>query len=531
MGFSIDWAPMQKDILLCTLNTSYQHTSFGLRYLLANMEELTDQTQIIEFTTQKDARDIVENLLQYHPQIVGFGVYIWNTTEIFRVVSLLKKIAPHIKIVLGGPEVSHESETQAICQLADYVIKGEADFAFRDLCRSLFSETIPSQKFVSPSLPDIKSIKTPYSLYSDHDIAQRYIYVEASRGCPYKCEYCLSSLDKLVRSFDLDQFIASLDDLISRGARSFKFIDRTFNLSIPTCTRILEFFLSKIDLGLFLHFEMVPDRLPLEIRDLIKKFPKGSLQFEIGIQTFNPEVAKNVSRRNDLIKVKENFEFLATETGVHSHADLIVGLPGENLESFAKGFDTLWSHRPDEIQVGILKRLKGTPIVRHDREFSMVYADQPPFQILSNKDLSFADLQKMNRFAKFWDLIANSGQFPTFMSELEKHSRSTERQSFFWTFFDLSLYLGERFDRSHSIALMNLAEGIFHYMIQSLKLSTPEAEQIICRDYSELGKRDRPNFLKKKPSDNSSSLSSAAAQHNRRQMRHLAKDSLEQAKT
>ena len=159
-------------------------------------------------------------------------------------------------------------------------------------------------------MPEIKSIEMPYHLYTEDDIKNRVMYVEASRGCPYKCEYCLSSLDKSVRNFDLTDFLKSIDTLVERGARTFKFVDRTFNLSPTTSTTILKYFLTKIDLGLFLHFEMVPDRLPQEIKDLIIQFPEGSLQFEIGIQTLNPVVAKNISRNNDLVKVRENFKYL-----------------------------------------------------------------------------------------------------------------------------------------------------------------------------------------------------------------------------
>lgn len=513
---------MSSDIILSTLNSSYQHTSFGLRYLHANMDELQAKTQIIEFTIQKDPRDIAEVLLSNAPKIIGFGVYIWNTTETQKIISIIKKTHPEIKIVLGGPEVSYESEGQKICQIADYVIKGEADFAFRDLCRKILSGDQIEQKIIPAILPELKNLKLPYDLYSKEDIRTRYVYVEASRGCPYKCEYCLSSLDKSVRSFDLEIFLSEVQKLLDQGARSFKFIDRTFNLSIPSCTRILNFFLDQVHLDLFLHFEMVPDRLPVEIRDLIKKFPKGSLQFEIGIQSFNVEVAKNVSRRNDFQKVKENFEFLASETGVYSHADLIVGLPGENIESFAKGFDTLWSYQPNEIQVGILKRLKGAPISRHDLQFEMVYSDDPPFQILKNKDLSFQELQVMNRFAKFWDLIANSGNFPSFLKCLSEKSQQSERQSFFWQFYDLNQFLSERFEKSHSIALMNLTQALHQYLVEKLQLPADEARAMIIYDYSTLGKRDIPNFLKSQPSVGVEAQAPLAqVKHNKRQQRRL----------
>lgn len=488
---------MTSDIILTTLNSTYQHSSFGLRYILANLDHLTDRAKIIEYTIKSNPRDIVENLLQYKPKIVGIGVYIWNAKESFELVSILKKVSPETIIILGGPEVSHESETNPICELADYTVKGEADFAFREICDGLLNKNeTPARKYISPPLPDIKKIVSPYHLYADDDIKNRVVYVEVSRGCPYRCEYCLSSLDKLVRNFDVDIFLQDMQMLLDRGLRQFKFIDRTFNLSPTVCTKILQFFLDRIDLGLFLHFEMVPDRLPDEIKNLIVQFPKGSLQFEIGIQTWNTEVAKLVSRRNDLTKVQENFKYLASETGVHSHADLIVGLPGEDVESFAKGFDILASLAPDEIQVGILKRLKGAPISRHDKEWEMVYSDQPPFQILKTKMIDFSQMQSMVRFAKFWDLYANSGIFGNFVSKIKEISKTTERQSFFWSFYSFSEYLSGRYAQTFGISQLSLFESAVDYTATHLGFDRSEAIDLLAKDYYATGKKDVPKFFR-----------------------------------
>jgi len=513
---------MNKDVLLVTLNSSYPHTSFGLRYLMANLGELQERAQIMEFTIQREPRDIAEVLLRQKAKIIGLGVYIWNAQESLELVSLLKRISPETIVVLGGPEVSHESESQTICQLADYTIKGEADFLFYEFCKNyLESGVLPEQKYISGALPDIKKIKSPYSLYSDEDIRNRVIYVEVSRGCPYRCEYCLSSLDKAVRSFELTEFLAEMEKLLERGARQFKFIDRTFNLSPTTCTTILSFFLERMHLGLFLHFEMVPDRLPVEIRDLIKQFPPGALQFEIGIQTWNPEVARLVSRRNDYEKVKDNFRFLAAETGVHTHADLIVGLPGEDLESFARGFDTLAELQPHEIQVGILKRLKGAPIARHDKDWEMVYSAHPPFQILRTKTMDFATLQVMNRFAKFWDLYANSGVFKNFMAVLREKSAQRDDRSFFWQFYEFNEYLTTRYAQSFGISQLSLFETAFIYLQEQFGWSEQNAKEVILNDYKATGKMDLPKFLKA-PVKNQLGGSEKERALPKRQQRHLA---------
>ena len=514
-----------KDILLVTLNSTYQHVAFGLRYLFANMKDLQPRTQIIEYTIAQDVRVIAENILRQDPKIVGLGVYIWNARPCLDLVILLKKLKPELVIVLGGPEVSFETEKQEIYQWADHTIKGEADVLFYEFCQNVLQGNRPDQKLIKGPLPDLAAIESPYYLYSDSDIKNRVLYVEASRGCPYKCEYCLSSLDTSVRNFPLEKFLADMEDLIQRGARQFKFVDRTFNLSPKTSQGILNFFLERIHHGLFMHFELVPDRLPGELKDLIQKFPAGALQFEIGIQTWNTEVAKNVSRRQDYGKIKDNFTFLKSESGVHTHADLIVGLPGESIESFGLGFDELLACGPDEVQVGLLKRLKGTPIIRHDQTFKMIYQEHPPFQILQTKDMNYSSIQKMVRFSKFWDLYANSGNFPSLMTYFKQQAAQKEL-SFFWFFMEFVNFLSIRHPEGHGIALLKLLESAWVYLTQNLQLDPSEAKIILAKDYSGTIKRDLPNYLKdfsevKKKNPAMSSVENSIITSPKRQMRHL----------
>jgi radical SAM superfamily enzyme YgiQ (UPF0313 family) len=325
--------PGVQRIVLATLNARYIHAAFGLRYLLANLGELQEQATIAEFDINQRPIEIVERLLQLEPTILGFGVYIWNVAQTTEVVALLKRVRPDLHIVLGGPEVSYETDEQEIVRLADYTVTGEADLRFGEVCRQILAgECLPRSH--PAELPATAQLASPYDWYTDEDIAHRVLYVEASRGCPFTCEFCLSSLDIPVRAFPLEPFLASLDRLLARGARQFKFVDRTFNLHLPTARAILQFFLDRWRDGLFVHFEMVPDRLPPELREIIAKFPGGALQFEIGIQTFDEATSKNISRRQNLARLEDNIRFLREHTGVHLHADLIVGLPGEDLASF-----------------------------------------------------------------------------------------------------------------------------------------------------------------------------------------------------
>lgn len=481
------------DIVLATLNARYIHTAFGLRYLLANLGPLAERAVISEFEVAQEPHEIVERILSYSPLIVGFGVYIWNVSKSCEVISLLKKVAPEITVVLGGPEVSYDSENEKIVQLADYVITGEGEVAFRALCEELLLgkvDEIRTGKIRSGGLPLLSDINLPYTLYTEQDLAHRVVYIEASRGCPFTCEFCLSSVDIPVRAFDTDRILSELDTLYQRGLRTFKFVDRTFNLNVRTATKILQFFLDRMVPGLFVHFEMVPDRFPIQLRQIVAQFPAGSLQFEVGIQSFNPEVGKNISRRQDFEKIAENLTFLRQETGVYIHADLIAGLPGENLESFAEGFNRLLELDPHEIQVGILKRLKGTPIIRHDDGFQMKYSDVPPYEIVSTKDMTFIEIQQMRRFARFWDLIGNSGNFRDSKYLIWKDSSSP-----FSSFFELTEWLYSSLGRKNAVSLKNLTVKVFEFLTVVKGMQPSQVGEMLACDYLRGGRRDLPEAL------------------------------------
>ena len=311
---------MTTDILLTTLNARYMHSAFGLRYLYANLGELQSRAQLQEFTIQQRPIDIAETLLQAQPKIIGFSVYIWNVSEASEVIAMIKTIAPQVIIIVGGPEVSFPQDLPALCEPVDYVITGPGELSLQKLCSQLLEGETPENKVISGEPVPLDQLSLPYQYYSDEDIRNRLIYVEASRGCPFKCEFCLSSLDKTAMPFDLDRFLSEMDRLYQRGARNFKFIDRTFNLKVSTSVAILEFFLQRLDDGLYLHFEVIPDHLPDKLKAVLVKFPANSLQFEIGVQTFDPEIQALISRKQNNEKTCENLRWLREKTGAHIHA-------------------------------------------------------------------------------------------------------------------------------------------------------------------------------------------------------------------
>jgi radical SAM superfamily enzyme YgiQ (UPF0313 family) len=526
------------DIVLATLNAKYIHASFGLRCLLANLGPLQSRAQLLEFDINQRPVDIAETLLAQSPRIIGLGVYIWNVTPTIEVVAALKRIRPELIVILGGPEVSHETEQQEIVRLADYVITGEADLKFAEVCAHLLEREIPLSgpgglpftvgaekgqaervpKIIPAPLPDFARLALPYDFYDAQDIAHRILYVEASRGCPFSCEFCLSSLDVPVRAVELTTLLGALQQLLDRGAKQFKFVDRTFNLSVPTSRAILEFFLARHQPGHFYHFEMIPDRLPEALREIIAKFPAGTLQFEVGIQTFNPQVATLISRRQDYVRLADNFHFLREHTGVHLHADLIVGLPGESVESFGAGFDQLIAFRPQEIQVGILKRLRGTPIVRHDAEWQMVYNAHPPYEILQTKLIDFATMQTLRRFARYWDLVGNSGNFVETTPLIWSGGASP-----FHAFLRWSGSLHARVRRTDAIALARLMESLFDFLTGELKLAPGLVAETMWRDYQRGGRHDQPEFLRKFLTATDHSRTQNRSTLLKRQARHLGK--------
>jgi radical SAM superfamily enzyme YgiQ (UPF0313 family) len=477
-------------IVLTTLNARFAHASFGLRYLMANLGRLRSDALLMEFDIAWRPIDVVESILRQEPRIVGLGVYIWNVTPATQLVAELKRIRPDIHVIIGGPQVSYETDKQDICALADYVVTGEADLEFARLCEQLLDGHAPASKIIAAPVPDLEHVALPYDLYDQRDIEHRVIYVEASRGCPFTCEFCLSSLDIPVRNVPLEAFLASMQSLLDRGVRQFKFVDRTFNLNLNISRAILQFFWERYTPELFLHFEMIPDRLPPALREMIAQFPAGALQFEVGVQSFNESVCQLISRRQDVGKLEDNLQFLRRETGVHVHADLIVGLPGEDAESFGAGFDRLVGLGPQEIQVGLLKRLPGTPIVRHDTEWGMIYSPAAPFEILQTKLIDFPMMQRLRRFSRYWDLVANSGNFV----------RSTPliwgEGSPFKSFLQWSDWLFARLGATHRIALGNLSEMLFIFLTQVRGLKESEAAQSLWDDYRRAGRSDRPTFLR-----------------------------------
>ncbi|NCA83655.1 MAG: DUF4080 domain-containing protein, partial [Opitutae bacterium] len=495
-------------ILIAAINARHSHASMGARCLLANIGDLRSQTELAEFTIQQSAAEIAEAMVARAPKILALGVYIWNATRIAELLPLLRHQSPQTKIILGGPEITDPCspagtepdppkilEGQPPCcpfeSLADFLLFGEADLAFPALCRNLLS-SLPPHPCPSASIrgsllsppPDLASLKLPYDEYTDSDLAHRLLYVESSRGCAMRCDYCVSANDPHVRFFPLPALLAAFDQLLARGARQFKFCDRSFNLAIPRAIEILAFFLERLSAhpGLFLHFEMLPDRFPAELREILARFPPRTLQLEVGIQSFTPSVLDTIRRPQNLERAADNLRFLRAHTHAFLHTDLIAGLPGETPESFAAGFDRLVALAPHEIQLGILKKLPGAPIARHDDAFTMRYNPAPPYEILSTQEWPAEHLARTTRFAHYWDAIVSSNRFLAAAPLIWK-----DAPSIFDAFLAFSDWMAPRFPHEHGVPLPALVEAVFHFLTQVRGISPAPAADALIRGYRHAG--------------------------------------------
>jgi len=478
------------DIVLTTLNARYYHCAASLYFLKANLGELEERAEIREFHIKQDPDFIASELLALEPRILMVSVYIWNVEKLRELLLILHQRAPDVDIILGGPEVSYAPQDPLLVDLADYIVCGEGEHAARVIAESLLSGKRPRDKMIAGKELAIDEIQLPYYLYSDHDVEHRICYIETSRGCPYKCEYCLSSLDNNVRFYPMDELLREMGTLIDRGVRLFKLLDRTFNMNIKRSNQILDFFESRYEPGMTLHMEFIPDRLPESLKESIKRFPQGALQFEIGVQSYNQDVLDRIKRKQDAVVVHKNIDWMISETGAEIHADLIFGLPGETEESIANGFNQLARLYPQHIQVNLLKLLKGTPIVRHTKEWGMVYDTTAPFEILETSTIESARMDKLRQFARYWTLFHNQGRFRRSLPLIWENADPYPR------FMALSTYLFERFHRRHNIDLLDQTRALFEFLTDEIGVAPDVAAARIAEDFADGGRRKVPLFLK-----------------------------------
>lgn len=471
-------------ILLVSINARYGHCAFAARSLAANLGAWGEHAAILEADLDATPFQLASDIAARRPRLCGFSVYLWNTTTVRATLAILRRVAPRLRIVLGGPEIVEGCEA-AWRGLADDLVAGEGELALRALCAEALAdaggpppESPPLPRFQRAPPPPPAELALPYELYTDTDLAHGSLFVEGSRGCPFGCAYC-ASCDTTLRTVPLERFLPALDRLLARGARAFRFLDRSFNAGEAHACAILDFFLERHPGRVQLHFEIMPCRLGAGLRRRLAAFPAGALHLEVGVQTWNETVARAIGRTVPRDVLEETLRFLARETRATVHADLIFGLPGENEASFAAGFDHLVrTFDFPELQVNLLKRLPGTPLAREARFAGLVFNPNPPYELLASDALDFAAVGRLHRLARCWELVHNRGRFPRAAARLWQ----TDGGSPFARYLALSQQVYGAEGRLHALGAERLAAHLTAFLASTCGISAAEAGALVAAD-------------------------------------------------
>ena len=419
--------------LLAAFNAKYIHSNPGLYSMRACVpEQEREHVEIAEYTINHLEEDILADLYQRQPDAVGFSCYIWNWTMIQSVLVEFHKLMPHVPIWLGGPEVSYDAVEilEKYPQITGIMI-GEGEVTFREVLETYLAGKIPvglagticrdsDGAIVTGAPRPLTSLSALPFLYEKlDDFTNRIIYYETSRGCPYRCSYCLSSIDKQVRLRDFAIVKRELQFFLDNKVRQVKFVDRTFNCNKEHALEIWRY-LEEHDNGVTnFHFEIAAEILDEEELEVLGRLRPGLAQLEIGVQSTNPQTLRAINRPMRLEKLQEIVHRLHAGHNIHIHLDLIAGLPYEDYESFQNSFNQVYEMEPEQLQLGFLKVLKGSPMHEKAGEFGINYTEKPPYEVLYSNWLSYPELRKLKRIEEMVEIYYNSNQFVHTLGLLE----------------------------------------------------------------------------------------------------------------
>jgi anaerobic magnesium-protoporphyrin IX monomethyl ester cyclase len=412
-----------KKVVLSTLNAKYIHTNLAIRCLKAYIQPHYD-AELAEYTIKDPVLNIATDLFSKKPDVIGFSCYIWNIEETITVIQVLKKILPEVKIVLGGPEVTYDVPywLDRLEGEVDFIVLGEGEETFKQLLDEIHGDenwsNVHGIAYLDNSKPvikpqqnkiDLRNVPSPFRFEEDlPQLSKRVTYIETSRGCPFRCQFCLSSIEVGVRYFDREKVKEDIRFLMEHGAKTIKFVDRTFNISRSYAMEMFQFLIDEHLPGTVFQFEITADIMRPEVIEFLnQEAPPGLFRFEIGVQSTNDETNDLVMRKQNYKKLTRTVTMVKDGGKIDQHLDLIAGLPEEDYHSFRKTFNDVFELRPEELQLGFLKMLRGTGLRIRANDHQYIYMDHSPYEILGNNVLSFDDILRIKQvedvLEKYWN--------------------------------------------------------------------------------------------------------------------------------
>jgi len=478
--------------LLIAINAKYIHTNLALRYLYAYTRD-THDVDYIEFTIKDTCEKIVDEILKLSPKLIGFSCYIWNIEMIKQIIQMIHLRAPQLKILLGGPEVSYDTQFWFNTLPINFIISGEGEYPFKKLLDALKSNTtlnlIPQLHYrhnqaiyanTEEYVINLDTLKTPYHIKKDlSDLPNRIQYIESSRGCPYRCSYCLASLEKNVRFFNKDFIKEEILFLMNQGAKVFKFLDRTFNIRKDYALDLFEFIITHHKVGCSFQFEITGELLDEEIITYLnEQAPPHLIRFEIGIQSTNDATNQLVLRKQNFQKLKHNIELIQMGQKIDLHLDLIAGLPKEDYASFIKTFNEVFTLAPHELQLGFLKMLRGTKLRKEASIYSYQFQDTAPYEIIEHKALSKDELLMIHIAEDMLEKYYNSHLFERSITYIINFYYQNNNYKFFENF---GLYYKEHYPLM-AYQIHDLCTRLLSFLDHS-GIDTKYVESLLIYDY------------------------------------------------
>ena len=430
-------------VLLAAINAKYIHSNLGIYSLKTYGEKmlkewgLAEQAEIslAEYTINHQMEQILQDIYKRKPDVIGFSCYIWNISYVKVILADIKKVLPDVKIWAGGPEVSYHGEAFLKEEPAvDLVMMGEGEITFAHFLKALLEgedlKQVPGLMVRNADgtftdtgfrqVMDMSQIPFPYAFMDMKELEHRIIYYESSRGCPFSCAYCLSSIDKKLRFRSLDLVLPVLEWFLQAKVPQVKFVDRTFNCKKSHAMAIWQYIRDHDNGVTNFHFEIAADLLDKDELDLLSTMRPGLVQLEIGVQSTNEKTLEAIRRKTDIEEIREITETINSWHNIHQHLDLIAGLPWEDLESFKKSFNDVYEMEPEQLQLGFLKVLKGSYMEELIPTCDLLYSAAPPYEVLCTKWLSYGDVLELKDIEEMTEVHYNSRQFTCTLKELEK---------------------------------------------------------------------------------------------------------------